>query len=103
MRIASVFGGNPTLLTPLLVLKRLGPKPRPLGLKLAANYKFTHPLHGVVLFEKLMDAYLVSELSEFLGTLYIVDLRIACHGAQVGIATRLWAGRSGVTIPVGAR
>ena len=72
-------------------------------MKLAAHYKLTHFLHGVVLFEKLMDAYLFNELSEFLGTLYIVDLRIACHGAQVGIATGLWAGRSGVTIPVGAR
>jgi hypothetical protein len=99
----SVFGGNPTLLTPLLVLKLLGLKPRPLGLKLAANYKPTHSLHGVVLFEKLVDAYPVNELSEFLGTLYIVDLGIACHGAQVSIATGLWAVRSGVTIPVGAR
>ena len=99
----SVFGGNPTLLTPLLVLKLLGLKPRPLVLKLAANYNLTHSLHAEVLFEKLMDAYPVSELSEFLGTLYIVDLGIACHGAQVGIATGLWAGRFGVTIPVGAR
>jgi hypothetical protein len=72
-------------------------------LKLAANYKLTHSLHGVVLFEKLMDAYLVNELSEFLGTLYIVDLKIACNVAQVCIATGLWAGRSGVKIPVGAR
>jgi hypothetical protein len=58
-------------------------------MKLAANYKLTHSLHCEVLFEKLMDAYFVNELSQFLATLYIVDLRIACHGAQVGIAIRL--------------
>ena len=90
-------------MTPLPVLKILGLKQGPLGLKLAANYKLTHSPHGVVLFKKLIGAHIVNELSEFLGTLYIVDLRIACHGAQVGIATGLWAGRSGVTIPNGAR
>jgi hypothetical protein len=55
-----------------------------------------------VLFEELMDAYPVSKLSDFLAALYIVDLRISRHGAQFGIVTGLWAGRSGVKIPVGA-
>jgi hypothetical protein len=74
--------------------------------RLEAGYELqTHPLPAWrrVLFEELMAAYPVSELSAFLATLCIVDLQIAHHGAQVGIGTRLWAGRSGVTIPVGAK